>query len=202
MKKQYTEKEISVFKGVMALSKEGKKIYNITVQDIAKAANMGKGTLYEYFPSKEDIIINTLVYFLGLENKKAEEIADKGMSFRNTVYSLYDLILQSFDDGFAAVSQFASGEDMLDIPKLIEENKEYIEQVMTSRNQLILRMLKIGENEGVIRLDFGQEYILMAIIANLSCLNHCLHLPKSAEYIRQIEQKKEIAYTLLLKSLN
>ncbi|MBR5306205.1 MAG: TetR/AcrR family transcriptional regulator [Oscillospiraceae bacterium] len=202
MKKQYTEKEISVFKGVMALSKEGKKIYNITVQDIAKAANMGKGTLYEYFPSKEDIIINTLVYFLGLENKKAEEIADKGMSFRNTVYSLYDLILQSFDDGFAMVSQFASGEDMLDIPKLIEENKEYIEQVMTSRNQLILRMLKIGENEGVIRLDFGQEYITMAIMANLSCLSNCLHLPKSAEYIRQIEQKKEIAYTLLLKSLN
>ena len=28
MKKNYTEKEICVFNGVMALSKEGKKIYN------------------------------------------------------------------------------------------------------------------------------------------------------------------------------
>ncbi|MBR6519100.1 MAG: TetR/AcrR family transcriptional regulator [Oscillospiraceae bacterium] len=202
MEKIYSEKEISVFKGVMALSKEGKNIYNITVQDIAKAANMGKGTLYEYFSSKEDILINTLVYFLGLENKKAEEIADKGLSFEATVYSLYDLILQSFEDGFAMVSRFASGDNMLDIPKLIEDNRDYIEQVMTSRDQLILRMLKIGEKEGVIRLDFGSEYITMAIMANLSCLNHCLHLPKSAEYIRQIEQKKEIAYTLLLKSLN
>ncbi len=202
MKKQYTEKEISVFNGVMALSKEGKKIYNITVQDIAKAANVGKGTLYEYFSSKEDILINTMVYYLGLENHRAEQIADSDTSFRDKVYGLYDLILKSFEDGFAAVSQFASGEEMLGIPKLIEDNEEYIRQVMTSRNQLIFRLLNTGEKEGAIRLDFGQEYITMAIMANLSCLNSCLHLPKAADYICQIEQKKDIAYTLLLKTLN
>ena len=202
MKKQYTYKEICVFGGVMALSKEGKKIYNITVQDIAKAANVGKGTLYGYFPSKEDILVNAIVYFLSLENKKAEEIAQSGMSFKDTVYALYSLIINSFEDGFAAVSQFASGENMLDIPKIIEDNKEYIEQVMTSRDKIIIQMLKIGEKEGAIRLDFSAEYITMAIMANLSCLNSCLHLPKSAEYICQIEQKKDIAYTLLLKTLN
>ena len=92
MKKQYTEKEISVFGGVMALSKEGKKIYNITVQDIAKAANVGKGTLYEYFSSKEEIIMNALMYFLGLENQKAERIAFSSVSFKEKIYALYDLL--------------------------------------------------------------------------------------------------------------
>lgn len=202
MKKNYTEKEICIFNGVMALSKEGKKLYNITVQDIARAANMGKGTLYEYFPSKEDIIINTMVYYLGLENRKAEEIANSKTDFRQMVYALYDLILESFENGFAAVSQFASSEDILSVPKLIESNKEYIEEIVVNRNQIVRQMLDKGVNEGAIRMDFSNEYIAMAIMANLSCLDHCLHLPKSAEYVCQIEQKKEIAYTLLLKSLN
>ena len=202
MKKQYTEKEISVFKGVMALSKEGKKIYNVTVQDIAKAANVGKGTLYEYFTSKEEILLNTIVYYLSLENAKAQQIADSGSSFRDMIYKLYDLILDSFEDGFAVVSQIASGESILDIPRLISEKKEYLDYAMSRRDKLVLQILRHGAEEGTIRMDFSQEYIVMAIMANLSCLNSCLHLPKAAEYIRQIEQKKDIAYTLLLKSLN
>ncbi|MBE6894286.1 MAG: TetR/AcrR family transcriptional regulator [Ruminococcaceae bacterium] len=200
--KNYTEKEICVFNGVMALSKAGKKIYNITVQDIAKAANVGKGTLYEYFPSKEEILLNTLVYFLGLENQKAQKIAQENISFKDKVYKLYDLILKSFEDGFAAVSQFSSSDEMLDIPKLINDSKEYIEQVMTTRNQLIMDILQSGVDEGVISLEFDADYITMAIMANLSCLNYCLHLPTGVSNVCQIEQKKDYAYTILLKSLN
>ena len=202
MKKQYTEKEISVFGGVMALSKEGKKIYNITVQDIARAANMGKGTLYEYFSSKEEIIINALMYFLGLENQKAEKIAFSDMTFREKIYALYDLLLKSFEDGFAAVSQFVTSDEMLNIPKIIQDQQQYIEQVMTLRNQLVMSILKSGVDEGVIRLDFDADYIRMAIMANLSCLNTCIHLPLTSPDVCQIEQKKDHAYTILLKTLN
>ena len=80
--------------------------------------------------------------------------------------------------------------------------KEYLDYAMSRRDKLVLQILRHGAEEGTIRMDFSQEYIVMAIMANLSCLNSCLHLPKAAEYIRQIEQKKDIAYTLLLKSLN
>jgi len=202
MKKQYTEKEISVFSGVMALSKEGKKIYNITVQDIAKAANMGKGTLYEYFSSKEEIIINALMYFLSLENQKAEKIAFSSAGFKEKIYALYNLLFKSFEDGFAAVSQFATSDEMLNIPKIIHDQKEYIEEVMTLRNELVMTILKQGVEEGLIRLDFDPDYIRMAIMANLSCLNTCIHLPAAAADICQIEQKKDHAYTILLKTLN
>lgn len=200
--KIWSEKEILVFDGIMTLSKEGKKIYNITVQDIANAAGVGKGTLYEYFPSKEDILVNALVYFLSLENHKVGQIAASSVSFKEKVQALYDLIITSFSDGFAAVSRFATGDGMPDIPKLINDNREYIEKVMTHRSQLIVSILQSGVQEGVISLGFSKEYIEMAIMANLSCLNSCLHLPNTTAQLCQIEQKKEIAYTLLLKTLN
>ena len=88
MAQNYTEKEICVFNGIMALCKEDKKIYNVTVQDIANAAGVGKGTLYEYFSSKEDIIIRAMMFFLDRENTKAQQIADSGMDFKGKVYGL------------------------------------------------------------------------------------------------------------------
>jgi len=63
-------------------------------------------------------------------------------------------------------------------------------------------ILQSGVDEGVISLEFDADYITMAIMANLSCLNYCLHLPTGVSNVCQIEQKKDYAYTILLKSLN
>ncbi len=200
--RNYTEKEICIFNGVMHLCKSGKKIYNITVQDIADAANVGKGTLYEYFSSKEEIIVNALVYFLCQENQRAIDIADSKASFKEKVWALYDLVTKSFEEGFAAVSRLMSGDTAPDISKILKDNKTYIDKVMTGRTELVKKILKSGESEGAISLDFDSDYITMAIMANLSCLNQCIHLPQAGLELCQNDQKKQYAYTLLLKSLN
>lgn len=202
MAQNYTEKEICVFNGIMALCKEDKKIYNVTVQDIANAAGVGKGTLYEYFSSKEDIIIRAMMFFLDRENTKAQQIADSGMDFKGKVYGLYDLIIQSFADGFAMANRFVSSDQMVTIPQILANRGEYIDQVMIYRNQLVLSILGSGVAEGLISLDFDKEYIEMAILANLACINQCVSVQAGQISYSQIEQKKSIAYTLLLKSLN
>ena len=62
--KTYSPKEIAAFRGLLQLAAGGNCFSNIKVQDIATAAGMGKGTLYEYFPSKEDILNCTVLYTL------------------------------------------------------------------------------------------------------------------------------------------
>ena len=202
MIKTYSDKEICVFNGVLSLCKDGKKIYNITVQQIAKAANMGKGTLYEYFSSKEEIIVNALMYFLQQDNLKAEEIAASSAAFKDKIYGLYDLIFASFEEGFAKISQFVLSDEILNIPQLISQQQEYLKQVMDFRKDVIMKILQSGVDQGAISLDFDAEYITMAIKANLGSLNSCQHLPQCSISVCQNEQKKAYAYTLLLKSLN
>ena len=46
---EYSEKEISIFKGIMDLLNQGYRIHEMKVADIAAAAGIGKGTVYEYF---------------------------------------------------------------------------------------------------------------------------------------------------------
>ena len=202
MEKRYSEKEISVFNGVLSLCKEGKKIYNITVQEIATAANMGKGTLYEYFSSKEDIIINAVVYFLWQDTAAAQEISAMDIPFKSKVFRLYDLLLNSIDNGFAMISRLVISGDVVDIPQLISRHSEYVQCAVAKRNSIIMDILHSGEKEGVISLEFDREYIKMAIKANLGCIACCQQVSQSNESVCQIEQKKETAYTLLLKSLN
>ncbi len=46
-----------------------KGIKNITVSEIAKVANIGKGTVYEYFENKEDIVFEIVNIFIKEYNK-------------------------------------------------------------------------------------------------------------------------------------
>ena len=62
--KTYSPTEIAAFRGLLQLAAGGNCFSNIKVQDIATAAGIGKGTLYEYFSSKEDILSCTMLYTL------------------------------------------------------------------------------------------------------------------------------------------
>ena len=67
MKPEYTPKETAVFEAVMRLAGRGVDLAGVKVQQIADEANMGKGTLYEYFKSKEEILHGTVGWCLAQE---------------------------------------------------------------------------------------------------------------------------------------
>lgn len=50
------QKEIAIYKATLDLLGGGAEWGAVTVQQIAEAADIGKGTVYEYFPSKDAIL--------------------------------------------------------------------------------------------------------------------------------------------------
>ena len=56
------EKMRRMYEAVSGLVKAKKEIADIKVSDITKAAGIGKGTAYEYFESKEELIAHALMY--------------------------------------------------------------------------------------------------------------------------------------------
>jgi AcrR family transcriptional regulator len=64
---QLPRKVAAICQSVIALYNEGHNFYKMTISDIAKAANIGKGTIYEYFNNKEEIIITAML--LELKNQ-------------------------------------------------------------------------------------------------------------------------------------
>ncbi|HIX12008.1 MAG TPA: TetR/AcrR family transcriptional regulator [Candidatus Anaerofilum faecale] len=64
--KLFREKEIRALEAVQSLVEQGCAVHSLTVQQIADAAGVGKGTLYEYFESKEQILAGAALYQVGM----------------------------------------------------------------------------------------------------------------------------------------
>lgn len=60
-RKKIAIRERIVAKGLELFSRQG--IADVTVDQIAEAADVGKGTIYNYFPFKEDIVVAFMVDF-------------------------------------------------------------------------------------------------------------------------------------------
>lgn len=62
MNKEYLPKEKAIYQAVLELFEEGADINNLTVAEITGRAGIGKGTAYEYFSGKEEMIAKAFFY--------------------------------------------------------------------------------------------------------------------------------------------
>lgn len=86
------EKEEKIYVAVGELIREGKDIASLKVSEISNRAGIGKGTTYEYFQSKEELIYKAIYYFLFDSLKVAIlKIMTEG-SFKEKFYSIMDYI--------------------------------------------------------------------------------------------------------------
>lgn len=96
-KERYAPKEIQVYEGVLSLLGAGKNLHELKVCDIAAAAGIGKGTVYEYFKSKEEIIEKAAIYKFSVEFARTEEVLAAGLCFQDTLDRLLDIAAAVFD---------------------------------------------------------------------------------------------------------
>ena len=59
MNRSDSEKEIAIYEGVRKLIRQDVNLSQVTASEIAQAAGIGKGTLYNYFSTKDEIIART-----------------------------------------------------------------------------------------------------------------------------------------------
>lgn len=67
-------------------------IKNLTISQIAKTAGVGKGTMYEYFENKEDIVFEIITMFITEHEKKLFEITDQNISTKDKLFHFFYMI--------------------------------------------------------------------------------------------------------------
>ena len=94
-KRSLSELERLLYQAVIELLDEGMEVHQIKVSDITNRAGVGKGTAYEYFSSKEEMIAKAIYWhgnqrFLELvENlKRQKSLKDQLMEVFNFIENL------------------------------------------------------------------------------------------------------------------
>lgn len=113
-------------------------IKDLTISQIAKTAGIGKGTLYDYFKNKEDIvfeIVNILVQERNIiVEKRMSELTitkDKIKLFSSFFYSDEDIELRQLYKEFISISLSSPDEKMIEFQtKCFELHYDWFEKII------------------------------------------------------------------------
>jgi len=72
-----------------------KGIAKLTVSEVAKNAGIGKGTIYQYFTSKDDIVFAIMDAYIEDELQKLDEDLAKVKDCKQKLYRYFDFVIQS-----------------------------------------------------------------------------------------------------------
>ena len=130
------KKELILEKAVRLFSKKG--FFKVKIDDVAKAANVAKGTVYLYFKNKDELFITVVVEMVKSFEKSLTQIIDK----TNTPEDFLDQLLKFY---MSFVSSIGMDRRMLDERRrdLPLKTKRLIRKVVPEKLEEI--RLAIGE---------------------------------------------------------
>ena len=113
-------------------------IKDLTISKLAKTAGVGKGTMYDYFKNKEDIVFELVNIMMKEHNAKKEKnlaklstTKEKVKIFADFFYSDEDADLRELYKEFISVSLVSPNEEMLDFQTTCFENYfQWFEEVL------------------------------------------------------------------------
>ena len=141
------------------------------VADIAIQANIGKGTVYEYFKSKEDLFFAVFEWF----QKKTENAATVGISAlgggaADRLKVLNDSLMGQWDeikDAFVLVMEFWAASSST---QMRQRFKSAFKQLYDDYRHIVSALIREGINSGEFRPDVKPEPVAAALVGTWDAL--------------------------------
>lgn len=204
MKTETNEKVLAMYQAVCALLEEGCDIHRIKVSDITARAGIGKGTAYEYFRSKEELLAKALQYDFTLQYQLLEGEVKQKRSLWDAMYSSFDWLEKN-----TARKRFAM--QFLKLTREMEKGGEGfgsgIDCMMQQMDcgvemfrQILKYMVALGRSEGVIASGVPEKMAQLELFSKFMGFFVYLQMgePENKEEIRQT---KRFLYDNIVKSL-
>ena len=166
-----------------------KGYHGAKMADIAVAASMGKGTLYEYFPTKEALpkeIFN--LFFAGLDDQLAQ--------LQQSKQGPIDIIVAGIQLSLADMDEFAAVMPLcfeLLGSKALNESlglSEYFEGWLEQLNQFFVATLVAGQESGQITLALNAKAFARMLVSTVDGmgLHYCMFQMDAAFFQLQCQE--------------
>lgn len=159
MEEKLSPKVEALYKAVMELLLEGKEIRKMKVSEITERAGIGKGTAYEYFESREELIVHALNFQQKIWAENIREELARESTFTEKIDCLFDLI----DNIIKRVRK----EALEEICNIFFLSPIFSRKKCGGLNELLYNMVKNAKRGGELREEFPDEYIVLALAGKL-----------------------------------
>lgn len=157
-------KVIALYGAVGALLKEGADASQLKVADIAARAGIGKGTTYDYFKSREELIVKAMLYQIAENLRAIWEKVDTEENFQNKVYTFLDQVFNSSCEENCLIRQllpvFSGGGNM---PVRFREELKKCGSPIREMKKITDLLYKSAVREGLCSGALSEYYVQTAI---------------------------------------
>lgn len=163
--KELPEKVLAMYGAVMLLMEEGADIANLKVSDITEKAGIGKGTAYDYFDTKEDIIVFAILYYM----EESFESMEKSIWEKENIVERIKYGMVSVDSTMSqGVCALRFINLLFESSKIGQRLREILrERSKTGNCQPLLigrRLIERGIQDGEIRSDLPISYMTYMLV--------------------------------------
>lgn len=204
MKKVFepSEKVQKMYEAVAAFVEEKRDLSAIKVSDITSRAGIGKGTAYEYFSSKEEIIMHATMWLSGKQMNQLVSGISERTGFKEKYFYLLkwmqvhrqynDLLLKTMKGSFQGDCEKIKNSVSTE---LMDKSREYVE----TQIDLILEQ---GYQEGIFT-EQNREKRKLIFFGTLMQYGFCIMKREESKSIQMTEKELwEFTYECMVKALN
>ena len=149
--------------------KEDKDIAQISLAEIAKKAEIGKSTVYEYFSNKDELVCDTYMYMFNYyESILFKPLVEQ--PFKLTFIEQVKRILDAMKDAKHIVETILNKHNEINYPNqgVLDEKLDQIKKKMEER---FINVFKLGIEQKVLdtplKEDKTRGYVIQALISGL-----------------------------------
>lgn len=199
-KNQYPPKVKAMYEAVLELFASGRPLETMKVEEITKKAGIGKGTAYEYFSTKEEIVIGALEYAAGTYMEILYRLLKEGKNFEEVVAKALSILEEANDtyQGFLLAERILSDRELSGRGLLDEmgKHKEEYAHALNLRDRFVdlaIEDERIGTND--------RYKIESALVSQF--LSYAFYLTHR-EFFSPVEtaEARAFAYESIVKMLN
>lgn len=164
---QVPSKVRQMYKAVIELIEEGTETAKIRVSTITDRAGIGKGTAYEYFDTKEEIVACAMVYQMKCVFDWLSVVLEEKDSFQEQLDFLLDEMEQQEERKHCFVRFVHMMTAKSEFSRMIREKVTRPEFSKHLPTNVFGRILSRGIERGELRRDLPMDYLIYCVFSHL-----------------------------------
>lgn len=152
------EKKKKVLRAAFDLMNTDTGIENLTIDAVAKKANVGKTSIFKYFGSKEKLIHEVFIRSMDEMEEKAKKIVEKNASFEETLIAMsqnkIDYLEKINKQFYLDLMSYYTKKEDSGFTRMMEA---YTKQSLG----IMLDLFHRGRKEGKVDLKYSDEFLML-----------------------------------------
>ena len=161
----------AIYEEVLSMLNDRVDYKSITLSEVAKRCGIGKSTIYEYFTSKDEMVFNSIIFYL---NRMVKFFSNgfKVTTFRASLRTFIKAVIITMKANYWMVMPWTFLDNYA--PFLTEEDADTITELLYKSKEVILHLFsnicEKGEEEGTLfQIDDGSiNFAYNGVIGSLS----------------------------------